>query len=409
VRSETSDLHGVIPSIDSAHGNGASKYIDQLLKDINGGAVTDPRENFAKRTISNFKKAAVMASMSVVVQQPTSIVRAMAIVDPKYFAKIQKLPKNKHKAKWEELKKYAPVAIIKEIGSFDTGTGRGAVEWIKGEKTFFDKADDFISRAPAYADEVTWCAIWDAVKRETLSKNQSLSPTSEEFLKIAGERFTEVITMTQVYDSTLSRSAYMRSKSVYTAMLTSFMAESTTSLNMLEYGVINKKARARMWSAAYGSILFNAVVVSFVYAMRDDDEDETFMEKYLSRLASEAVDGINPLTMMPFVKDIWSVFQGYDVERADMSLITDLAQSLERFTRALLSGENIVSSISDLLGSVSSMFGVPLRNVTRDIKAIINAFLTSWEIPDGSDIGVGVYNSVKSQIPIWNYFPDIKK
>ena len=44
--------------------------------------------------------------------------------------------------------------------------------------------------APAKADEYTWCAIWDAVKRETKTKHKDLNVNSEEFLKIAGERFT---------------------------------------------------------------------------------------------------------------------------------------------------------------------------------------------------------------------------
>ena len=77
-------------------------------------------------------------------------------------------------------------------------------------------------------------AIWNAVKRETLSKHKNLEPNSEDFLRAAGERFTEVIVKTQVYDSTLARSANMRSKSTFMSMATAFMAEPTTAINMVQ-------------------------------------------------------------------------------------------------------------------------------------------------------------------------------
>ena len=421
---EKMEMVSVGASLENAHGQAAVKYIDQLLKDLNGGARSDPRETLGKALMSNFKKAAVMASMSVVVQQPTAIVRATALVDAKYF--VGKPTKQKHKDAWAEVKKYAPVAVIKEMGYFDTGMGKSSVEWLKGEKTFMDKVDDATSRLPALADEVTWVAIWNAVKRETVHKYKHLTPNSEAFLQVVGERFTEVVTKTQVYDSTLSRSANMRSKGTFMNMVTSFLAEPTTSINMLQdaFRKGNKKYIARALGAVYGSVVLNSALVSLIYAMRDDDDDETFLEKYLSRFTTEVLDGINPLTYVPFVKDIWSIAQGFDVERADMSLISDAIGSFQQLVKVLSKDTSdmdedelaehkkaITEAILGITDTISSLVGVPVKNIRRDINGVINFFKTIGEDLDGREttagsLGDNILEDVKDSVPVWGWFPD---
>ena len=418
----------VASSLENAHGDASVNYIDQLLKDLNGGARSDPRETVGKAMMSNFKKASVMASLSVVIQQPTAMVRAMALVDAKYF--VGKPDGKKHKAAWAEVKKYAPVAVIKEMGYFDTGMGKGSVEWLKGEKTWKDKIDDIASKAPSLADEMTWVAIWNAVKRETLHTHKDLRPNSEEFLQAVGERFTEVITKTQVYDSTLSRSANMRSKSVFMNMVTAFMAEPTTSINMLQ-DAFRKGKRGkntlRVMAAVYGSVILNSALVSLVYAMRDDDEDETFLEKYLSRFTTEVIDGVNPITYIPFLKDIWSVAQGFDVERADMSLINDTIDSLQKLTTILgkdtsgmsedeLEEHNkaVNEAVLKIVDSISSLTGIPVKNIRRDINGIINGFNTIKEDMNGRETTAGslednILEDVKDSVPVWGWLPDESK
>ena len=99
--------------IENAYGDAATGYFDQLYKELNGGAIVDPRENLSKQMIGKFKKSAVMLSNSVWVQQFSAIGRAYALIDPKYFIGA-KVDKKKHAALWNEMKQYAPVAIIKE-------------------------------------------------------------------------------------------------------------------------------------------------------------------------------------------------------------------------------------------------------------------------------------------------------
>lgn len=356
----------------NAHGNASVNYIEQLLKDLNGGARVDPTAGIINKMTGLFKKSAVFASASVVIQQPSAIARATALVDPKYF--VGKPAEGKHKETWAEVKKYAPVAVIKEMGYFDTGMGQSTVEWIKDDKTWRDKVDDFASKAPALADEYAWCVIWNAVKRETLQTYKDLRPSSEEFLKAVGERFTEVITKTQVYDSVLARSANMRSKDTGMKMATAFMGEPTTSLNMIEDALTkgkrgNKRYARKAIGAVAASMILNSILVSIVYAGRDDDEDKTYTEKYIATLTEELLDSINPLTLIPFVKDIVSIVQGYDVERSDMAVVTDIIKAWRN-----LGSDNrtVYRKVEDFAGAIAALFGLPVKNVMRDVRAVYN-------------------------------------
>jgi hypothetical protein len=389
--------------IKNAYGVQANTYIETLMNDLNGGARTDPATDLIGKGMSLFKKAAVFASASVVIQQPSAIARALAYVDAKYF--IDKPEATKHSETWAEVKKYAPVAIIKEMGYFDTNMGRSTVDWIKEEKTWRDKVDDIASKAPALADELAWCAIWKAVKRE-VADSTNLEVGSEAFLKLAGKRFTEVVTKTQVYDSVLSRSALMRSKDSGAKMVTAFMAEPTTSLNMVVDAIIegkrgNKKFAGKVVGAVATSIILNSILVSLVTAARDDDEDETYLEKYLGSLTAELLDGFNPLTYIPLVKDIWSIMQGYDIERSDMSIWSDMWQSVENLFSDNKSG---FEKTEGIVGSIASIFGLPAKNLIKDARAIYNLGYTMMRGTPTTWAGIGdaVGGAVKDSIPLYS-------
>jgi hypothetical protein len=393
--SDTMPTESVEMYLQNSYGKGATQYIDQLLKDLNGGARVDSTVGIINKLTGLFKKSAVFASLSVVVQQPSAIARATALVDTKYFAGV---PSGKHSETWAEVKKYAPVAVIKEMGYFDTGMGQSTVEWLKGEKTWKDKIDDIASKAPALADELAWCSIWNAVKRETLNTHKDLKYNSEEFLKAVGERFTEVVTKTQVYDSVLSRSANMRSKDTGMKMATAFMGEPTTSLNMLENALTqgkrgNKRYARKAVGSVVASMILNSILVSFVYAGRDDDEDKTYAEKYIGTLTEELIDSFNPLTLMPFAKDIVSIAQGYDVERSDMAVITDIINAWNNLEN---DNRSVYRKVEDFAGAIASLFGLPVKNIMRDARGMyntVNSFING-EKTTGAGIGVAVTEAV---------------
>ena len=376
----SNNLTSIKEKIKKNYGNEAISYISKLIEDINGGVIREPGSDIVDKLTSLFKKNAVFASASVAIQQPSAIGRALSIIDAKYFAKTTF--KNRD---YDEIKKYAPVAIIKEMGYFDTNMAQSTVDYLnnadyKGKEKIaaFFKDGAFRDEAMGYfaskADEITWAHIWNACKAETKDKFPDLS--TEESLQKAGERFTEVITKTQVYDSVFSRSALMRSKNGAVKMATAFMAEPTTSLNMLvnatvqaKRGKFSKKQATTIIASLVIASVLNSLLQSIVTAARNDDDDKTYFEKYLAELIPNFIDNANPVNQIAFVKDVISIFQGYDVTRADMSVISDLYNSIHNLNSGNLTYEQKIESLA---GSIGAFFGLPIKNVIRDINSVEN-------------------------------------
>ncbi len=379
------------------HGDKAVNYFKNFIIALNGGVKADPMENIYSKMLSRFKKAKTYMSASVVVQQPSSLCRAFAIINPKYFDGIKISSKY-----WEECKKYNGVAVIKEMGGYDTGLGAGTTEYIVGKRAgnlfeaIEEKVDDSkLAQLPGKMDEIAWCTIWNAVKNETKDLG-GYKGNEPEFFEKASMRFDEIINKTQVYDSVMSKSSHMRSKSTMAKMVTAFMAEPTVSYNMLVDGLrggTGKKYGARVLGSLTLNVVTNALLYALVAAARNDrDEDKSYMEKYAKAFTSKAIGEKptfsgewNPLTWIPFVRDITNLLDGYDVERTDISLISDMLDSLGDLS--VLSQELIKSVRNEdyqvdysvvqdgLLGfasSVSAFTGIPVTNVIRDVKAAMN-------------------------------------
>ena len=376
----SNNLTSIKEKIKKNYGNEAISYISKLIEDINGGVIREPGSDIVDKLTSLFKKNAVFASASVAIQQPSAIGRALSIIDAKYFAKTTFT-----KRSYDEIKKYAPVAIIKEMGYFDTNMAQSTVDYLnnadyKGKEKiaafFKDGAyrDEAMGYFASQADEITWAHIWNACKAEIKDKFPDLS--TEESLQKAGERFTEVITKTQVYDSVFSRSALMRSKNGAVKMATAFMAEPTTSLNMLvnatvqaKRGKFSKKQATKIIASLVIASVINSLLQSIVTAARNDDDDKTYFEKYLAELIPNFIDNANPVNQIAFVKDVISIFQGYDVTRADMSVISDLYNSIHNLNSGNLTYEQKIESLA---GSIGAFFGLPIKNVIRDINSVEN-------------------------------------
>lgn len=397
--------------ITKKYGKEANDYILQLLRDLNGGARRESAASILDKGLTAFKRSATMLSLSTIVQQPTSIIRAMAYIKPEYFTGAEKVS-------WETVKKYAPVAAIKEMGGFDTGTGARTSEFLNAKQydSIKDAAKAAVTpeiyggdpnvRAQAFgyltekADEQTWRYLFGACVNEQAAK-LGQAKDSEAVLKAAGKRFAEVVRHTQVYDSTLTRSEFMRSKDGLMKMATAFGAEPTTVFSMAAEAIVKLERGDKTFfkntaTAIAASIIVNAVISSIIYAMRDDDEDENLLEKYTESVTSEIIEGFNPLEYLPIARDVMSVFKGYDIERTDMSLISNLYQQIELLTS---SKRSLPDKIAGVSGAVGAFFGLPITNVYRDAKG---AALTTMGFFDsepitGKGVGKAVGQGIKGQ------------
>ena len=406
-RKDYSTLKAVI---EEKYGAEANHYIEQLIRDLNGGARRDAAATLLDKGITGFKRASTMASLSVLIQQPTSLIRAAAYIDPKYlFGQASIVDFANHKKLWERLCKYAPVGIIKEMGGYDTGVGARTGDYLNAKvyKTPQEKLEAFFKperfggdsnyraevfgKGAAYADEMAWIQMFEACVSEQADK-LGKSRDSEEVLKAAGKRFEEVVRRTQVYDSTLTRTEYMRSKDTGMKMATAFMAEPSTVVSMVADAIMKAERGdtaflRRTAGAVAGAVIINALASSLVYAMRDDDEEKTYGEKYVASVAMEAAEAVNPLEYLPYFRDIMSIMKGYEIERTDMTLISNLFQQVELLTN---SKRTVGDKVLGVSGAVSAFFGIPLTNLTRDAKGLRNTLMNSVDTERGTAKGMSV-------------------
>lgn len=406
------------------YGDNLTSYLETYLADLNGG--TGVREN--SKLMSLYKRSAVMASVSVAIQQPWAIIRAWFVQNPKYYIKAisGKNAAPDHK-EWEQLCKYSGEAVLKGIGGFDMTSTRnmggylagtaedtyslakkaGALVGVnvKGERLAGIKrqADELLGLAAQKADQMAWTYMWMATKAEVAEKNPGMDTNSEEFLRMAADRFGEVVNLTQVYDSTLVRSQNMRSKSNWTKALTAFMAESTLTLNMLLDGWNRKDAKSVVKAAGIVILLqlATAAVKSLWTAGRDDDEEKPWVEKYLAAVGGELGGyggSLNPLNLIPYARDVMSVLEGYDVERADMTLVDQLVDEAKKWADGKYA-EDPAKGAKNMAFALSNLLGIPTKNIWRDVTTGIN----TWKdmTTDKRDVNVNVlqHEAVSNFLP----------
>lgn len=386
-RSEDGGANAYIRAeLDKAYGQHTSKYIKTFINDISGNITVDPRDSMASQMISAFRRNAISGKLSVAIQQPSAIVRATALVDSKYF--FGHVDKNTY----DTAKKYSGTAVIKEVGGFDAYTGKGLVQWMAdNDKLNFRNARDAVAGwLPQKMDEITWCRIWKACENE-VADTTALERGSEEFYKAVGHRFDDVIEYTQVYDSVISRSEYMRSKSAGAKLFTSFKAEPTVSYNMYWYALkhMNEKGgKARLLRTAASNIgagVFNAILKSIITAIRDDDENQNYVDKYVEALAGNLVGTplkkvpyigeyiylggeLDTLGSLPLVNEVLSMLQGYTSSRSELKVIQDLinaAGDLDNEKKGL--DERLLR----MAKATSQMFGIPLDAFIKDWLGVV--------------------------------------
>ena len=412
----------VSQTLKDVYGKEMQEYISNFLTDVNAASSRATNDGLLDKAIGVFKKNAVLASLSVAIQQPSAIGRALLYIDPKYFVGEGAL-KSWSKANLEEMMKYSDTAFIKENGAFDPAVSRGALEKMLYEEpeTVKEKIKALISKdstyrdniagwLPGVMDSITWRTLWMAIKNETADAHPELSRTSEEFLQIAGKRMDYVVNRTQVYDSMLSKSELMRSKSALMKMTTAFMNEPTTAYNMLYHAAEKlavakgtaKKAAAKHLARAVASFVtataLNALLKSLVTAARkdnpDDEDGKTYIEWYAGEVVGNFFDDLNPIKLLPVLRDVFSLIEGYDVERSDMESISKLIDA----GKAIVDGNaSLDKKLEKLLIAVGVATGIPLENLIRDTKGLRNVIM---DIADGwQTTAEGVGNAAKSGLP----------
>ena len=391
--------------IKNAVGEEMYNRLKKFIEDVDSGSMNVDESKFFSDFIVKAKKAAVMGNLSVVVQQPFSFIRGTKGISPKNIVL------HTSKAEIEEMKKWNGCAVIKEIGYFDAGTGRSPTEWMLEHKTkradradwsltekidiAWDKKgakfDEWGGKLASKVDELTWGCLWGTVKKQVKNENPDLEGNA--LLEKAAERFQDIIAKTQVYDSVFAKSEAQRTNTTYMKLLTAFKGEPITSFNgivgaiydLTEAPAEEKKAKLKDVSVTVGlyvlSTIFTGAAKSLVYALRDDDDDKSFIEKFTANLVYNTVT--DPIGIIPLADKVIEAVSGYTSTSMDTSFITYLGTSFDKGIDmiSVLNDEKsteaerkkaIKNFITPVLKAMSLSSGVPADRVISDSISITN-------------------------------------
>nr|DAW92506.1 MAG TPA: nuclease [Caudoviricetes sp.] len=371
--------------IERAYGKEYQEYFKKLVQDINAEGTGDVQVKFVDELVGNMKAASVAANIRVAIQQPTAYFRAMAVMDSKYLLKALTMKPAVH-----EVQEKAPIAKWKSWGYFETSIGQSMKEVITDQHTFKEGLQEKSMILAQQADDITWGVLWNAVKQEAKALHPDIDVNSKEFTDLCVDRYDELIDQTQVVDSVLHRSQIMRSNNGLHKMATSFMAEPTKSYNMLanalrdwhempgKWNAGSKRFFKRILKAYVVTNVVNAAVQSFMDAFRDKkDDDTTYWERWLEDYKDNVKDNLNPIQLIPYLKDILSIVQGYDVNRLDMQGLSKLFAGVRNVQKYATDADyredhTWLEAAESLMSGISSVTGIPIYNVERDFKAIYN-------------------------------------
>lgn len=382
------DTNSVQRQIELTYGKEYLEYFKKLIKDINAESVNGIESQIASTLVSKMKAASVGGNLRVAIQQPTAYIRAAAVMNPKYMA--QAVFK---KSAMKKAKENSAITQWKSWGYFETSIGQSMKSVITGQQSLKENIVEKSMILAQLGDDVTWGYLWNACEAEIKDKHPDVKYDSKEFIKMVADRFDEIVDQTQVVDSVLHRSQIMRSQDKLVQMATSFMAEPTKSYNLLVNAVRDaseKKSKSamkrlgRVVTAYTATQVMNAAIVAVIDATRDlEDDDKTFWDKYIENLKGNIGDNMNPISMIPFAKDIVSIFQGYDISRLDMQGISKLYAGANNMRKYITDPDyrekhTFYDVAKETARGVSLVTGIPGFNVLRDIESLYHAVTGKW-------------------------------
>lgn len=415
--------------LDRVGGKGSQAYWSKLMNDIQNGINTkdfEPLTDLFSKGIGSFKGAAVGGNVRVIIQQPTAFFRAAAVLNPVDMAKGLATGVTKGNG-WKKALQYSAIAMRKNTGGFDISSPYRMSETLFDTRSNVRKLNDTLSAAAAKADAVTWGALWNACEWRTLRENPNITKGSDAFYQRTAEHFAEMIDQTQVVDGVLQRSNVMRAKSEIGKQASSFMGEPIMSLNLLvrAYDQLrytqDKKQRGKAIKTLGRSVTalvvtnaVNALAQSLVDAIRDDDPDKDYWERFWSaftgisgdeesawqKIWNSVMEGnfggnMNMVAQVPYLKDALSLIQGYDVSRMDTEVMADVIQSAQAVIQNIDgSGKKTPGyALKELFAACAKVFGIPLANLSRDTwGAFRSVAADTGNIPMQYEMEKAIYN-----------------
>ncbi|MDO4486026.1 MAG: peptidoglycan DD-metalloendopeptidase family protein [Bacillota bacterium] len=363
-------------SLEDAYGRKAINYINRFMADVNNTTKTrvEGMMRFVNKSLANYKKATIGFNMRVALQQPTAVMRAFVLMNPKYFVNGSLNVKKNLK----DMKAHCQIARWKSWGYNQVDMARDIDDIMMNNE--WSRIDTVTMEIYGALDNITWSTIWAAVRKETKAKYPDVKVDSDEFYRLCNERASEVFDKTQVVDSVFHRSQVMRNTETMSKMMTSFMAEPTRTFNMVRTELVKardlwnqgeKGKAAGKANRALSVFVLNAAAVSAAAAIADslrgkdaDDDDEP--DKWWENALANFWDNINILNMIPVAKDIWGFVDGWGSQNMALEGYEALVKSIMEIPAA----ENKSEAWLKVAESMGLVMGLPVKNVIRELKVL---------------------------------------
>ena len=349
-----------------------------IIVGLNGGVkAQDSLNRYISAIRGKVKAAAIALNPRVVVQQPFSYTRAAAVIEAKYLQHAMRMiPAVK------EAQEHSAIAWLKHQGFHSSGIGPSMKKLVTGEGTLAEKITEKTMAPAGFADDVTWGTLWNAAKLKVEDKQKNLKKGSKEYWDAIEDIFDEIINRTQVVETPLTQSPWMKSNmgSIYMAFMNEPVKTYSmvmTAFDKLKRNPKNPEAR-RNFARAVTTFTISgfalALSQSLIDAARDDDKEKNYWEKYLEKYLGNSLENLNPMTYLPLVKDAWSTIQGLSSNDLTSQSVNNIINAV-REAKLLARGESkytLWGSGEIFAKALSYATGIPVSNAMRIFTSMGN-------------------------------------
>lgn len=412
VKTELRRVFGIPPAKRGKGGNVsvskgyAESFLLGILKSYNSTSPqATPNDKLGLGLLHRYNRSQVAWNASVVIKQPLAVFRAMQVVNPVHLAAGAN-PAAVRKG-IEEMLKHSGIAIWKHLGFYDVNVSKGMGKLIRQDDNLLDKITDWGMQGAEWADLLTWAMIWNGCKAQCGGN-----------MKKTAELFNKVIYESQVVDSVLTKTEYMRDQGFVSRLLSSFMSESAAAISPILNDVYlmememqrkggsfqtawHKHGGHFMRSVAVYSVtgIITTMVAALVSAWRDDDDYQTFGEKWQEAMDGAILEELNPLTKLPLIGDVAegmdavykAVVKGEDpmlfLSALPMGEIIQYAVDGGKILHDLISGDTNYTwygAVRKLLQAASGASGIPAATFSREIVDVWNNII----VPMAPSLGI---------------------
>ena len=391
-------LRTEIAKVDSSF----EKYVGKLLSDLQGNI---KERSGVDKLVSKLRgwgaRAALGLNLKVLASQFVSLPAAAGV-----GVKYRNLMKGfamaiARKTDFDKLTTYAP--MLWERFNEGNTVDVGLLKETKGVLGKIDMWTDLTTAPIGKIDEFVCGAVWNACIEQT-KNNPNYENYSEEHYKAAAKLTEEAVIKTQANFTALYRPEILREQNSFLQLSTMFMSEPLQQFSLLTSAVdkirvaklqlkqatdtqsiaeakeLLKTAKVEAAHAistvVVDTIILTLIAQAFRWLKGNGDDDEDKVQSIIQDFAE------NYIGMLPFVKDVYSYLQGYDVTNFATSGLTNIGQALKEMYNVvdlLASGKaydqaEINGKLRKVLLGITQMTGIPLRNLETYCKGIIEKF-----------------------------------